>query len=177
MANADKTLGFELVSDEGGTTSPIEFAVDSSNGNIIGLNDPVTLEADGNVTRSAANDGIVVIGVVQGILDSNRKSIKRLAASTAGTVLVTLAKDNLYRIQSVSGTTVNATEIGATFNHVVTSDADSGTGISGVELDTSSTAGQCRVLGKDSGSAFGEDHVKLIVSFNEYVGASGTTTI
>jgi len=179
MANSDKAMGFELVSDKGGTTSNIEYQVDSSNGNIIGLNDPVTQEADGNVTRSAANDGIVVLGVVQGIKDSDGKSINRLAASTAGSVLVTPARDNIFRIQTDSGTNVTQAAVGATANFATATDADSVTGISTFELDSSDigTGLQCRILGKDTGSAFGEDHVKVLVEFNESVGFDGNASI
>ncbi len=179
MANSDLAQGFELVQDKGGTTALRLYSVDSSNGNIIGKNDAVTLEADGNVTRSAANDGILVLGVVQGIFNSDGKAINFLAASTAGTVLIAPARDNVFKIQSDSGTNVAATAIGATANFAVTGNASAITGVSGMELDASDigTGLQCRILGKDPDSSFGEDHVKLLVEFNESVGFTGTATI
>lgn len=179
MANADFPTGFQQINDEGVDPVLFKAEVDSSNGNIIGSQDAITREADGNVTRSAANDGVNVLGTVQQIFDTDGVPLLRLAASTAGTVYYIPAKDRRFVIQSDSGTTVAATAIGATANFVVTGDADSTTGKSKMELDSSDigTGLQLRIEGKTDASVWGEEHVDLIVSFNESVGQAGTATI
>lgn len=178
MANPDKPFGFKLVTSKGGNTALQKYSVDASNAAIIGLGDPISIEADGGVARSAADDGVIVVGVVARIEDSDGKAIKRLAASTAGTVYVIPAEGNVFEVQADSGTTLTAAAINATANFVVTGDADSTTGISQVELDSSDvgTGLQLRILGLAPGSSWAE-HAKLLVAFNESVGYAGSASV
>ena len=192
MANQDNPIGCRPLTMVDGSQIPVRrYPVDASNGTAIFVGDLVTAEADGNVAPSAANDGILVLGVVVQILDTNEipighpnaaVSTKYLTASTAGFVLVALAVPNaLFVIQSDAGTTVAETARFATANHIAGA-GDVNTHGSRHELDTSDigTGLQFRIMDKvdDPGNAWGEGDVDLIVMFNESVWkGAGTATI
>ncbi len=179
MANADLAKGFQLITDDGkGDVVLNKATVDAANATAIFKNDPITAEADGNVTVSSADDGVVVLGVADGFLSTTGEPLSYLPATTAGTVLYIDPKGRRFKIQSDAGTTVAATAVYATANHAAGT-GSTVTGISGAELDASDigTGIQLRILGKDDDSTWGLANVNLIVEFNEYVGHAGSATI
>lgn len=180
MANQDSPTGFRALRTLGGgelATNPYE--VDSSNAVAIGRQDLVSGEADGNVTRSSADDGNIVIGAVSSIKDENGKPIDFLPANTAAFLQVYDNPNTVYAVQSDSGTVVNSSDIFATANHVDTA-PNADTGLSTQELDSSDigTGLQLRILGRyrTEDNNFGEENVELEVVLNENL-IKGTASI
>jgi hypothetical protein len=136
------------------------YSVDSSNSAPIGIGDPVTLEADGNVTRAAA--GGVILGVCVGksvVSDVNEFGAGtsphgnlnlqqvHVPASTAAEVRVIVDDGAIYEIQEDStGGALALTAIGANAD-ILSTAPDSTTGRSNVELDSSTltSAGSAQV--------------------------------
>lgn len=165
MANTDAAFGFRLVDSTVGDPQGglMEFDVDVANATAIFRGDPITALAGGTVQSSAANDGVTVIGIVQGCLDDEGKDVSFLAALTAGKVLVSPLKGRIYSVQGDTGTSILAIDIFATANFVIGA-GDTGSGVSRYELDASDigTGQQFRILGlsKDTrGNDFGEHAV------------------
>ena len=192
MANRDKPNGFKATVKLDGSVIPHRwFPVDSGNGTAIFVGDLVTAGSDGNVNPSAADDGITVLGAVDGISDLNEISqghpnsagtTKHLPASTAGFVNVALAvADAVFEVQSDSGTSVAESARFATANHAAGA-GDTVTSQSRHELDSSDigTGLQCRIIDKvdEPDNNWDEQHVQLLVTFNESVlKGAGTATI
>jgi|TARA_R110000824_G_scaffold308517_2_gene495972 hypothetical protein len=178
MANADAPRGFKpLGSIDSGDYQILEYEVDASNTLAIFKGDPLTLEADGNVKQSVANDGVKVHAVAVGFKNSDGQSISYLAGSTAGTVLGVPVKNQLFAVQADTGTAVVATARYATANHAVTA-GDTDTGISKCELDSSDigTGVQVRILDKvDEPNNSWAEHVDLVVEFTENASESAVT--
>ena len=191
MANRDKPNGFKPTVKLDGSVIPVRwFPVDSANGTAIFVGDLVTAGADGNVNPSATDDGIIVLGAVTGIADVNEisqghpnaaSSTKHLPASTAGFVAVALAvNDAVFEVQSDTGTDVAESARFATANHVAGA-GDTVTSQSRHELDASDigTGLQVRILDKvdEPGNDWDDNHVKLLVQFNESIFSSGNASI
>ena len=167
MANVDAPNGFRVTKKNEPLTL---YPVDSSNSTAIFKGDLVKLEADGNIAPAEAGAGNVVVGVAVGLQDSNGKALEYLPASTAGYALVADDPRCLFVVQADSGTSVAASDVGATADHV----AGAGSTISGDsahELDSSDigTGGQLQIIGKEevNGNDWGE-HVNLIVRIAEH---------
>ncbi len=178
MANSDFAFGFELVDDNGVMPAQQTYTVDSSNATTFAIGDPISIEADGNVTRSAAGDGVIVDAIVQGIRGDDGKQKITLPTSTAGTIKGIPVKGRKFRVQADSGTTVNATDVNATADFVAGAFSTVNSR-SGYELDSSDigTGLQLRIIGIDPDSEFGAETPNLIVTFNEFVGNAGTASV
>ena len=188
MANADKPFGLRYV----GSVSTAEmngkvriYDVDSSNSAPIGIGDPVTLEADGNVTRAAA--GGVILGVCVGkavVPDGNEFGFgttphaelnlqqKHVPASTAAQVKVLVDDNALYEVQEDSvGGALALTAIGANADLTGTAPGST-TGLSTQELDsntlTNAASAQVRIVGfvKAPDNEVG-DNARWIVKIHE----------
>ncbi len=170
MANVDSPRGFwPLYHKTGGKIQANTYIL--TTGAIAYQGDLLTAQAAGTVTPSTANDGIVVIAVAAEYVND--------ALSAGGKKI--LAYDDpmiVFGVQADSGTTVAATAVFATANHVAGS-GSSTTYMSGHELDSSDigTGLQMRILGKVNtpDNAWGE-HVDLEVLIVEHA-LKDTTTI
>ena len=193
MANRDRPNGFKPVRMIDGADVPVmEFPVDADEASTLMVGDLVAAENDGNVYLAVANDGVIVLGAVTAIFDTNGVpaghpnsliSTKYKPVSTAARVSVALAIRNaLFRCQSDTGTDVAETDRFATANHVAGT-GDTVTAVSRGELDSSDigTGIQLRILDKidEPGNDWDDAHVDLLVTFNEslFTGATGNATI
>lgn len=104
MANPDVGKGFSA---QAPICPPRSYFVDSSNSTAFFAGDVVDLEADGRVAPAAAG----AIGLA-GATDD------RLAASTAGSVLVHSDPDQLFSAQDDGGGTVSVDNVGNMADHV-----------------------------------------------------------
>ena len=192
MANRDRPNGFKPVIMVDGSDVPVRnFPVDADEASTLMVGDLVTAEADGNVNLAIANDGILVLGAVTAIFDTNGVpaghpnsaiSTKYKPVSTAAIVAVALAMPNaIFRCQSDSGTDVAQTARFATANHAAGT-GDTTTAVSRGELDASDigTGLQLRIIDKvdEPGNDWADANVDLLVTFNESVfKGAGTATI
>jgi len=141
MANEDKASGARPVGTLNGANwndSVRHYSVDSSNGTAIFPGDFVMLEADGNAAPATAAGGGTWIGVMVGkVADFDNLDQKHLAASTAGTILVTTDPNTIYEVQEDStGSSLALTDRGNTLD-VAAGAGDTDTGRSAHELDSS----------------------------------------
>jgi len=195
MANRDTPNGFQPVAMVDGSDVPVRrFPVDADEASTLMIGDLVAAEADGNVNLAVANDGIVVLGAVTAIYDTNGVpaghpnsaiSTKYKPNSTAALVDVALALPSaLFKCQSDTDTVIAEGVRFATANHVEGT-GDTTTAVSRGELDSSDIAGgtglQFRIIDKvdEPNNNWGENHVDLLVSFNEsmFSAAAANTTI
>jgi len=126
--------------------------------------DLLKVVAGGTVQASAANDGIIVVGVAAEKVDDS-------ASAGGKQVLVYDDPDIIFGAQSSTGANPAATDVFATANHVA--GVGSGTtGLSGHELDATNigTGSQLKIIGKidASDNAWGLN-VDLKVIFNEHL--------
>lgn len=152
MANIDRPNGLRPLRTLSGSpwsSSVMEFPVDSSNGTAIFIGDAIKLEDDGNVAPSGAAGAI--IGVCVGV-KVDRAVVETehpgyLPASTAGNIMVVVAKDVVYEVQedSVGGAMV-ATNVGSN-GDIAAGTGSTTTGRSAYELDSSD------VIAKDASAA------------------------
>ena len=175
MANQDGPRGATVVRRHGGgQPSRRLYSVDASNAVAIFHGHPVSLATDGNVDgMSAASDDF--LGIVEAIFDADGKAVPSLAASTAGTVVVCDDQNAEYEIQSEGGgTALTQAAIGDCADFVFTHTGNANTGRSGAEVSQTlvgdGNSAQLRILGKveADNNAWGEDHVRLIVTPNEH---------
>lgn len=180
MANLDAPFGFKHVGALGGIAELETYEVDASNVTAIFKQDPLTLESDGGNKASAAGDGVSVGAVASGFKDSNGQSISFLPASTAGQVTAIPVANQIFVVQSDSGTNVAATDVNATADFV-TGTGNTDSGFSRYELDASNigTGQQLRIMGKEAAvgqeNEFGDEHVNLKVVFVENAYADNTS--
>lgn len=142
MANIDRPNGLRPIRTLSGSpwsSSVMEFPVDSGNGTAIFIGDLVKLEDDGNVGPAGA--GGAVLGVCVGV-KVDRAVVETehpgyLPASTAGNVLIVVAKDCVYEVQedSVGGAMV-AASVGSN-GDIAAGAGSTTTGRSAYELDSS----------------------------------------
>lgn len=128
MANTNRPFGFEPTGFMFGT---MPFEVDSSNSTAFFTGDVVSQENDGNVAPAAAGD-LVLVGSCQGSTSADTATKALLAASTAGTVLVTYHPDQIYITQMTTGTTQTQTMVGNNADHV----AGTGSAVTGISAHT-----------------------------------------
>lgn len=135
MANRDTPNGLTLsgAMAGGSQVNRRKYNVDASNSVAIYQNAPVKLETDGNVAgMSAASDDYV--GVVSSIMDSNGKSVKYLAASTAGTVIVVDDPKAEFEIQFENGGSAPTSACIGDMADLTSFGGNTDTGVSTVEL-------------------------------------------
>jgi len=191
MANANFARGFQPYDDKGVQTVNLKGTVDAANASSIGSGDAITAEIDGSIRRANATDSLSadnptttnqIIGVANQFRDPaglNGPIALLLPATTAGEVQYIPAFGNRFVIQTDGTTVITAAAIGSLANLVVTGSADTTTGASQMELDSSTigTGSQLVIEGLAEGSSFGEANARLIVSFNFYSGNAGTDQI
>ena len=171
------------------------YYVPSTYGTILGLGDFVTGDADAgaagvtvngidvegmpSIVRAAAGD-TTLLGVIVGFLPL-QTNLERLhnPASTARIALVCDAPDVVYEIQEDSDTSfLRATDVGQNCDLITAADANTTTGRSVFEIDSSthvSTTAQLRVLSlyKRPGNILGS-FAKWLVVINEHTYKSTT---
>lgn len=168
MANKDNPSGFRCINPI--VAQHIWKKVASTNDVTMSYYDFVTLIATGaNVTRAAA--GEVIYGSIEAIEDSTGKPVGRLAATTAGRVLIAVANPNVeYVGQDDASATLSADDVGGTAE-IVDGAGNTTTGVSIQELaaDGVGTATQqikIDRLYRTPGNAYG-DNAQWVVTVNE----------
>lgn len=155
MANVDAPFGLKAVRHLHGVPLNMcvrPYYVDSGNGTALFIGDPVVKTTDGanaaaiegfpigtlpQVIKAAAGDGVRITGVVAGFLpDPTRLDIKHRLASTSRVVLVYDDPAIVYEIQADGA--VAAATMGLNACLIFTHSGSVTTGLSGVELDTTS---------------------------------------
>lgn len=167
MANIDAPIGFFPVRHlTGGEIRANKYVL--TTGSTAYRGDLLKVVAAGTVEPSAANDGVIVIGVAAEYIDDS--------ASAGGKEI--LVYDDPYLVYCVQmddagAITSSAADIFATANHLAGS-GSSTTKLSGHELDESDigTGGQLRILGlcnvRDSNNAWG-DNADVEVQIAEHI--------
>jgi len=135
MANQDRPSGFSATGCQYGL-EPV--SVDASNSTAFFRGDVTMGESDGNGAPATAGS-IAIIGVAHASTTATTAAKTLLAASTAGTILVSQDPAQQYIVQCVTGTSPTQTMIFNNHNHIAGT-GSTVTGLSGHELDTS-TAG------------------------------------
>ncbi len=179
MANQDRPMGFIPVTKlDGGKIPTKRFNVSAVSANLF-VGDVVKKVAGGGVDIAAASDGILIVGVVASLQDTNGTTVgspqssistKFLASGDSGKAIIALAtQDAVFRIQA-NGNTLEA-DIWNQAPFVVTG-GSTVTSRSKTELNTSSQTSsgseELQIIGKveEPGNAWGEN-VDLLVTFNE----------
>jgi len=163
MANTDFPRGFEpLYHLTGGEIRTTDYTV--TTGKTIYKGDLLVATAAGTVEPAAAGAGLSVVGVAAAYVDDS---------GGAGGKTVPVYDDPyiVFSVQADSGTSVAASDVFATADHVAGA-GNPTTKISGHELDSSDigTGAQLKILGKVDrpDNAWGE-HVDLAVLINEHL--------
>lgn len=153
MANNDAPFGLRPVRHKSGqpySGSATLCYVPASDGTAIYIGDPVTHVGDSNdneifghapgslleVTRSTVGDGNAITGVVVGVMAATRESTTYRAASTERVLFVVTDPDVMFEIQADG--TLTADSIGLNAVLIATHSGSTITGLSGIELDTTS---------------------------------------
>jgi len=152
-----------------------EYPVDVGNTPTISPGDLIDMEADGNVSRAAADAGTSVIGVCAYVLDTNRAPIAlgQLATTTVGYVGVYDDPSIIFRVQEDGDTTPisDRTCVGATANHIDAAGSTT-TGKSVQTLDSTDvgTGAQLKIIGLYDvpGNAWADTYTELLVVINEH---------
>lgn len=151
MANQDTPNGLTCIKM---TREPQWYGSDASKANPIGIGDPVTQEADGNVILATA--GVEILGVAIGfrtsalgyVKNSDGKILNYLPAATAGEVLVIDDIEAEFVIQT-DGYTTGTTPV---------SKAAEGTNMDGTSTTCDTTTGRSRIeLDADGNSYSGAE--------------------
>lgn len=183
MANVDAPFGLRPARNVYGapyTASVNTYSTAAGDATAIYIGDPVTLSGtsqtiDGVVYADVdqAATGDVIVGVVVGVLPSDRDSLVYRAASTQRLLLVSDDPHALFEIQEVSGgTALTANDIGLNANFVVAAGSTT-TGLSGVELNNATEATtntlDLKIVGfaNRPDNAIGE-HAKWLVRINRH---------
>jgi len=189
MANIDRPGGFFPVAKLDGSKIPTKDFLVNGLAAVRGfVGDAVSVDAAGGVEISAANDGVLIVGVIEAIYDTNHVPIgapgslitnKYLTLGDDAIVTVALAMpDAVFRIQA-NGATVAAdvwqhAQLVATVGAAVTSR-------SAHELNTGSQGAaiaELMIIGKvdEPGNDWGQD-VDLLVTFAESVWCGDQTAV
>lgn len=195
MANSDNPTGLTPRYFEDGSpyAGQVEwYYVPSTDGTAIYLGDTVKLaggaDSEGvpSVTKASSGDAVVgvmvAVSAIEGADSSGRDSEVYRPASQERYVQVAVDPDILYEVQEDSDTsTLAAADVGLNAE-IIDGGGDSNTGLSGIELDSSSaatTAGhdlQIRRLVRRPDNEIG-DNAKWLVKLNNHQYANGSTGI
>lgn len=168
MANIDNPIGLWPVKHLAGGEADRTNQYIVTTGATIYKGDLLKVVAGGTVEPSAANDGVIVIGVAAEYVDDS-------ASAGSKTVLVYDDPYTIFGIQmdDAGAITSSAVDIFATANHLAGSGSTT-THLSGFELDESDigTGGQLQILGlcntRDANNAWG-DHADVLVRIAEHL--------
>lgn len=181
MANVDRPRGLWPLRDPSGeirvnAVRGKPYLIDSNTAGAIARGDQVALEAGGNIELGAAGNDLTACGVFAGCryTDANgdvQYSDYIPAAKTGFTNMEADVWDNpntIFGIQSVTGTTPAATDVGALAD-ISAGTSDSTRKLSAHELNVG-TGAQYKILGlvTTPNNVYGE-HADLEVMFNEHL--------
>lgn len=129
--------------------------------------------SDGIMHVAQAAAGNAILGVVVRVLPSTDESNRHRLASTATDVLIEVGRDVVYAIgEDQTGGALAATDVGSVADLVVGS-GDATTGLSGMQIDSSTAAtgssAQLKILGKhaDPAKSIGDTDVVWEVLIHE----------
>lgn len=184
MANLNAPHGLVPLRSPGGTIQANEYRVSATNTALF-LNDPVVRGADGTVDIATAGAGNYITGVIIALLDSNRVPVCTIAASS-GTGCFAIVADDInqeFEAQDDGDTTQLAlVDEGTNVNLILTHAGSTSTGLSGAEIDSSTTGagatGQLRLvrLLPAVDNAIGAN-ARWIVKINYHTMAQGTVGV
>lgn len=162
MANVDNPKGlFPVGHLTGGEIRTNSYPMTAST--TIYRGDILKVVAAGTVQPSAADDGLIVVGVAA--------EYKVSAATGTSNIQVYDDPYIIFGVQADTGTAVAATAVFATANHVAGAGSAT-TKLSGHELDSSDigTGAQLKIIGKiEEPNNDWAEHVDLKVIFNEHL--------
>ena len=162
MANVDNPKGLYPVGHlTGGEIRTQSYPMTASK--TLYKGDILKVVAAGTVEASAADDGLIVVGVAA--------EYKVSGATVVVNIQVYDDPNIIFGVQADTGTAVAATAVFATANHVAGSGSTT-TKLSGHELDSSDigTGAQLKILGMiDEPNNSWAEHVDLRVIFNEHL--------
>lgn len=181
MANTNAPSGLRPVRHRNGAPyngAATRYYVPSSDGTALYLGDPVVLagSADANgvatVTKATAGSGAYMLGPVVSVEPETRDSLTYRAASTARYVWVADNPDLVFEVQEDGvGGALAATNVAQNADWVDGTGSTT-TGLSGVQLDSSTAATtntlQLRILGfvQREGNEVGSANAKMLVAIN-----------
>lgn len=149
MANSDIAFGLKPVRYASGAPyngAANRYYVPSSDGTALFIGDPVIIagsaDSDGvaSVTRATAGSGAYILGVVVGVEAETNDSLTYRAASTERYVFVADDPNLIFEIQEdADGGALAATDVGLNADIIIAAGSTT-TGLSGVELDSSTAA-------------------------------------
>ena len=180
MANTDSPFGLKPT---GIIYEPRKYKLTANYATAMGIGDPVIGVAAGTVQKAAAGTGNPVLGSVGGFLNASGLSVGYFSAAATGTwyVWVYDHPEQEFEIQEDGDTTpVALTDVFNTANFIFTHAANSTTGLSGVELDSSgaatatAAADQLRILAMvDSPDNAIGAYCKWVVKINNHFKLAG----
>ena len=163
MANVDNPIGFRPLYHLMGVPFQANKYI-LTTGATAYKGDLLKVVAAGTVEPAAADDGVIVVGVAaEYISDSGSAGGKE--------ILVWDDPYIVFAVQADTGTTVAASDVFATANHVAGAGSAT-TKLSGHELDSSNigTGAQLKIIGKvDEPANTWAEHVDLAVLINEHL--------
>lgn len=153
MANVDAPFGLRPVMHKSGApynASPRPYYVPAGDATALFIGDPVIIVGDSNdneilgfppgslseVTRATVGDTNAITGVIVGVHPDTRDSLTYRAASTERVVYVADDPDLMFEIQADG--TLTADSVGLNAVLIATHSGSTTTGLSGMELDTTS---------------------------------------
>ena len=202
MANANTPMGLVPVKNLSGEQRTNYYYIPSSYGTALFIGDPVIKTGTSNtanvvagqrlfpagslpeINKSTAGAGNLSTGVIVGFLsDFDNRSNNYNPASTERIAIVADDPNQLFMIQEeTAGTALAATSVGLNANMVFAESGSTATGISGVELDTSTPATtqnfQLKILRliDSEDNAIGQ-HANWLVKINQHTEADNTAGI
>lgn len=202
MTNANTPKGLVPIKNNGGELDVNFYYIPSSYGTALFIGDPVIITGTSNtanvvvgqrqfaagtlpaINKATAGDGNKVVGSIVGFLTNFDNTSKNYnPASTEAIAIVADNPSQIFEIQEeTAGTALAATSVGLNANLVFAESGSTATGISGVELDTSTPASdatfQLKILRlvDRADNAIGQ-HAKWEVKINNHQYANIVTGI
>lgn len=200
MANNDAPFGLRPVRHKSGAPyngAAQHYYIPAGDATAVFIGDPVIIVGDSNdneingfppgtlseVTRATVGDGNAITGVVVGVMADTRDSLTYRAASTERVLVVADDPDLVFEIQADG--TLTADSVGLNAVLIATNAGSAVTGISGMELDTTSDVPAAdasnqmtiqslvRSVDNDLASA----NSKALVTITNHTNASGNLSI
>lgn len=204
MANIDAPFGLRPVQHRSGAPyngAANPYYIPSSYGTALYIGDPVIRTSTSNtaevkvegggtfaigtlpeINRATAGDGNLITGVIVGFM-GDAQSLRYNAASTERVALVCDDPDVLFEIQADGS--IAATDVGLNAVLIATHSGSTVTGLSGMELDTTSdvpaadASNQLRIVRvvNRTDNAAGSANTRVLVTINNHTEAHGALGI
>lgn len=184
MANLDAPHGLRPIRSPGGTIPTNEYRVSATNTALF-INDPVVRGADGTIDVATAGAGNYITGSVVALFDSNGVPVSNIVANGGSGYTAVVADDINQEFEAQDdGTTTQLALVdeGTNVDMILTHSGSTSTGLSGAEIDSSTTGagatGQLRLIRQLPAvdNAIGAN-CRWIVKINYHTMAQGTVGV